>query len=54
MSNINRDWHTANPMPQNATLEQRIKWHLRHNKNCHCRDIPDKIKKAIKDKKNKT
>ena len=51
MSSINREWHAANPMPKNATLDQRITWHLLPKKNCHCRDIPEKIKKAIKEKK---
>ncbi len=51
MSAINREWHAAHPMPKNASLDQRIAWHLLHHKNCHCRDIPDPIKKAIKAKK---
>jgi hypothetical protein len=35
---INRDWHLKNKMPKNATLEQKIKWHEGHAKNCNCRD----------------
>ena len=40
---INREWHLKNRMPKNATFEQRVKWHLAHEKNCSCRPIPDKL-----------
>jgi len=35
-------------MPPNATFEQRVKWHLDHQKNCSCRPIPDKLKEAMR------
>lgn len=41
---LNAAWHQAHPMPKNATLEQRINWHLEHKKNCSCRDIPERLK----------
>jgi hypothetical protein len=41
--NINREWHLNNKMPKNSTLEQRIQWHLEHEKNCQCRPIPAKL-----------
>jgi len=41
---LNREWHLAHRMPKNATLEQRIAWHIEHKKNCACRDIPEKLK----------
>jgi len=47
---MNKEWHSAHTMPKNPTMEQRIIWHLEHNKNCGCRDIPEKVKKAIKRK----
>lgn len=47
---LNREWHSAHPMPKNPTLEQRMTWHLEHKKNCGCRDIPEKLKEAIKRK----
>lgn len=42
---LNSVWHQANKMPKNATLDQRIEWHLEHMKNCQCRtNLPEKIK----------
>lgn len=46
----NKSWHTKNRMPKNATLEQRVKWHFAHAKNCACRPIPDSIKEELKKK----
>lgn len=40
---INKDWHEKNKMPKNPTFEQRVKWHLEHQKNCSCRPIPQKL-----------
>ncbi len=45
---INAEWHKKNRMPPKATLEQRIKWHLEHQKNCNCREIPAKLLAEIK------
>ena len=45
---INKEWHQLHPMPKNATIEQRIQWHLEHIKHCGCRDIPGKLKAEIK------
>jgi hypothetical protein len=44
MSKLNREWHMANRMPERATLEQRIAWHLEHAGNCPCREIPPKMR----------
>jgi hypothetical protein len=41
-------------MPKSPTLEQRIAWHIEHQKNCACRDMPEKLKQAINKQKNKT
>jgi hypothetical protein len=30
-------------MPKNATIDQRIEWHLEHAKNCTCRKIEGKL-----------
>ncbi len=48
--NINKDWHLANKMPKNATLDQRIKWHMDHAANCTCRPLGGKILEEIKKK----
>lgn len=45
---LNAVWHAAHPMPKNATLEQRIQWHLEHHKNCTCREIPEKLMVEIR------
>jgi len=48
---INKEWHLKNKMPKNPSLEERIKWHLAHEKNCKCRPIPEKLLEEIKKKK---
>jgi hypothetical protein len=45
---LNREWHEANRMPKNPTIEQRLHWHVEHAKNCQCREMPEKIKAAMK------
>jgi hypothetical protein len=48
---INKDWHMANKMPKNPTIEQRIEWHLAHAKNCICRPLGGKILEEINKRK---
>jgi len=45
---INKVWHLANKMPKKPTIDQRIKWHLEHVKNCDCRPLVGKILEEIK------
>ncbi|MCX6818888.1 MAG: hypothetical protein NT129_02710 [Candidatus Aenigmarchaeota archaeon] len=45
---INKAWHEKNKMPNNATLEQRVKWHIEHEKHCSCRPMPEKLKEDMK------
>ncbi|MBX7151419.1 hypothetical protein K1X84_07250 [bacterium] len=45
---INAEWHQKNRMPKNATLQQRVEWHLAHQKNCSCRPIPEKLAQTMK------
>ncbi len=47
---INKEWHLKNKMPKNAKFEERVKWHLAHQKNCNCRSIPEKLLNEIKTK----
>jgi len=35
-------------MPKNPSIDQRIKWHLEHQKNCSCRPIPEKLAEEMK------
>ncbi|MCW5695453.1 MAG: hypothetical protein KIS96_01830 [Bauldia sp.] len=44
---INAAWHEANPMPKNATLDQRVAWHIAHAKACGCREIPPSVMAEI-------
>jgi hypothetical protein len=48
MGKINELWHQKNPMPKNPTIDQRIDWHIAHQKNCACRGIPVKLKEEMK------
>ncbi len=46
---INVEWHEKNQMPKNATIEQRIEWHMEHLRHCNCRtDFPEKLKEEMK------
>lgn len=44
---LNREWHAANRMPANATLEQRLAWHAGHAANCACREMPASIRAEL-------
>lgn len=45
---INAAWHAAHPMPARATLDQRVRWHLRHAARCGCRAIPTSVVRELK------
>jgi len=38
---INKEFYLAHVMPSNPTINQRIYWHIEHQKNCNCRPIPE-------------
>jgi hypothetical protein len=42
-SQMNGTWHQKHPMPKKATLEERVDWHLAHEKACGCRGIPKTV-----------
>jgi hypothetical protein len=44
---LNAGWHKANPMPRNATLDQRVTWHVAHAAACACREMPPGIRNEI-------
>jgi hypothetical protein len=46
---INKKWHEEYKMPKNPTLEERIKWHIEHTKQCSCRPIPESLRLKIKE-----
>ncbi len=51
MGKINAEWHAAHPMPKNPTLDQRIEWHVEHQRECHCREGLPKTVQAELDKR---
>ena len=44
---LNAKWHDAHPMPPRATMDQRIAWHVAHQKACSCRPIPAGVATAM-------
>ena len=47
---LNREWHQTHRLPRNATLEERIAWHVEHAQVCGCRDMPERIKAKLKER----
>ena len=41
---MNVEWHRANRMPRNAGTQQRLAWHLEHQRFCKCRPMPPRLK----------
>jgi hypothetical protein len=37
---INREWHESHRMPERATLDDRVAWHVEHATACGCRPMP--------------
>ncbi len=50
---INARWHKDNRMPGGATMSQKAEWHVRHQKSCGCRPIPEKVLEYIRHGKQK-
>ncbi len=48
---LNEAWHRKHPMLPHPTLEQRVKWHLAHQKNCGCREMPASVIKYLEEKR---
>jgi hypothetical protein len=40
---INETWHRQHPTPTRASLEERVRWHTEHAKECGCRPMPAEI-----------
>lgn len=38
-------------MPKSPSVEERVSWHLEHEKECACRPIPEGIRKEIESRK---
>jgi hypothetical protein len=50
MKGLNRRWHEEHRMPERATDDQRIAWHLEHAQVCGCRPIPKGVLKLMRSK----
>jgi hypothetical protein len=48
---INKAWHEKHRMPKNATLDQRVEWHLAHARACSCLEMPATIKAELAKRK---
>jgi hypothetical protein len=44
---INCAWHARHPLPPDARLEQKIDWHLAHQRHCGCHPMPVAIRIAL-------
>jgi hypothetical protein len=45
---INAGWHLRNRMPRNASIDDRIRWHVAHARACACRPIPESVAREIR------
>jgi hypothetical protein len=50
---MNKEWHAGHTMPEKATEQQRIEWHMDHAKACGCRPVPEGLKEKVKMAKKK-
>jgi two-component system sensor kinase FixL len=48
---MNRAWHQKHKMPKNASLEERLNWHLAHQQQCACRAVPRKLAALVRSKR---
>jgi hypothetical protein len=44
---INAAWHARHPMPHDARFEQRVAWHVAHQRHCGCQPMPAAIYAAL-------
>lgn len=45
---INSEWHSKNRLPEDPTLDQRVKWHIEHARHCSCRSVDEEILEELK------
>jgi len=41
---MNAEWHRAHVLGRNASLDDRVLWHVEHARMCACRPIPESIR----------
>lgn len=44
---MNAEWHKQHVLGKGATLEQRMAWHRKHQRQCACRPIPATLQKKM-------
>jgi hypothetical protein len=44
---VNADWHREHVLGSQATLDQRVEWHLAHAEACACRELPESIRAEL-------
>jgi len=44
---MNADWHRQHVLGSHATLDERIAWHLEHERECHCRTMPASLREEV-------
>jgi hypothetical protein len=45
---LNAEWHERHPMPKSPSTQQRLTWHVAHEKNCGCRPMPAKLRALLR------
>jgi hypothetical protein len=45
---MNKRWHDRHKMPRDATDREKLKWHQKHQKQCGCRPIPNRLLSLVK------
>jgi hypothetical protein len=48
MTKINAEWHSKHKMPKNPSLDQRLKWHIEHARQCGCRRMSGEVLEEAK------
>ena len=44
---LNAAWHERHPMPKSPSTQERLAWHVAHEKNCGCRPMPAKLRALL-------
>jgi hypothetical protein len=47
MDAMNTDWHEEHPLGSNASMDERVRWHLQHQAKCGCRPVPKDVQDVI-------
>ena len=45
---LNADWHERHRMPERPSTQERLAWHVAHEKHCGCRPMPAKLRALLR------